>query len=211
MDHGFVMLYLKSILQQPVRNLNQKARPRKVIMSLAKQSRTDRQFMVPYRESKWFGLQKLQWFGYDKRTDTLWLNVFLLKMNPVQSQGGGFKHFFVFSFWHLVFWSQSARFRIERSVVFNLRLTILLRDAIGGSGYTLMLACLSMLDSNFEENLSTLQYATWMNLLTTLFFVNKTHGIWKRAWCTWRYLQFCCTVLGKIHTVAMESPAWNSY
>lgn len=97
MDHGFVMLYLKSILQQPVRNLNRKARPRKVIMSLAKQSRTDRQFMVPYRESKWFGLQKLQWFGYDKRTDTLWLNGFLLKMNPVQSQGGGFKHFFVFS------------------------------------------------------------------------------------------------------------------
>lgn len=57
MDHGFVMLYLKSILQQPVRSLNRKARPRKVIMSLAKQSRTDRQFMVPYRESKWFGLQ----------------------------------------------------------------------------------------------------------------------------------------------------------
>ena len=52
-------------------------------------------------------------------------------------------------------------------MVFNLRLTILLRDAIGGSGYTLMLACLSMLDSNFEENLSTLQYATWMNLLAT--------------------------------------------
>ena len=58
-------------------------------------------------------------------------------------------------------------------MVFNLRLTILLRDAIGGSGYTLMLACLSMLDSNFEENLSTLQYATWMNLLTTLFFCEQ--------------------------------------
>ncbi|CAK9016019.1 Chromosome-associated kinesin KIF4B (Chromokinesin-B) [Durusdinium trenchii] len=39
------------------------------------------------------------------------------------------------------------------------KLTILLRDAIGGSGYTLMLACLSILDSNFEENVSTLQYA----------------------------------------------------
>ena len=43
-----------------------------------------------------------------------------------------------------------------------LRLTILLRDAIGGSGYTLMLACISVLDSNWEENLSTLQYATGM-------------------------------------------------
>jgi len=38
----------------------------------------------------------------------------------------------------------------------------LLRDAIGGSGYTLMLACISVLDSNWEENLSTLQYATGM-------------------------------------------------
>eukprot|EP00435_Cladocopium_sp_Y103_P004387 s315_g1.t1 len=63
---------------------------RKVIMSLAKQSRGASKLMVPYRESK---------------------------------------------------------------------LTILLRDAIGGSGYTLMVACISVLDSNFEENLSTLQYA----------------------------------------------------
>ncbi|CAL1141379.1 unnamed protein product [Cladocopium goreaui] len=63
---------------------------RKVIMSLAKQSRGASKLMVPYRESK---------------------------------------------------------------------LTILLRDAIGGSGYTLMLACISVLDSNWEENLSTLQYA----------------------------------------------------
>ena len=39
------------------------------------------------------------------------------------------------------------------------KLTILLRDALGGSGYTLMLACLSVLDSSVEENLSTLQYA----------------------------------------------------
>ena len=46
-----------------------------------------------------------------------------------------------------------------------LRLTILLRDAIGGSGYTLMLACISVLDSNWEENLSTLQYATGMQRL----------------------------------------------
>ena len=39
------------------------------------------------------------------------------------------------------------------------KLTILLRDALGGSGYTLMVACLSILDSSVEENLSTLQYA----------------------------------------------------
>ena len=39
------------------------------------------------------------------------------------------------------------------------KLTILLRDALGGSGYTLMVACLNMLDSSVEENLSTLQYA----------------------------------------------------
>ncbi|CAJ1438683.1 unnamed protein product [Effrenium voratum] len=39
------------------------------------------------------------------------------------------------------------------------KLTVLLRDAIGGSGYTLMLACLSTLEASFEESLSTLHYA----------------------------------------------------
>merc|ERR1719460_795613 len=39
------------------------------------------------------------------------------------------------------------------------KLTTLLRDAVGGSSYTLMIACLSPNDSHYEENLSTLHYA----------------------------------------------------
>jgi len=40
------------------------------------------------------------------------------------------------------------------------KLTSLLQQAIGGNGFMLMLACLSPADKHYEENLSTLQYAT---------------------------------------------------
>lgn len=40
------------------------------------------------------------------------------------------------------------------------KLTSLLQHAIGGSGFMLMLACLSPADRHYEENLSTLRYAT---------------------------------------------------
>lgn len=40
------------------------------------------------------------------------------------------------------------------------KLTSLLQHAIGGKGFMVMMACLSPADSYFEENLSTLQYAT---------------------------------------------------
>merc|ERR1719428_1835311 len=40
------------------------------------------------------------------------------------------------------------------------KLTSLLKQSFGGNSYTVMLACLSPADSNFDDNLSTLQYAT---------------------------------------------------
>jgi len=40
------------------------------------------------------------------------------------------------------------------------KLTALLKQSLGGSTYCLMIACLSPSDANYEENLSTLQYAT---------------------------------------------------
>jgi len=40
------------------------------------------------------------------------------------------------------------------------KLTSLLQHAIGGAGYLMMLACLSPADKHYEENLSTLQYAS---------------------------------------------------
>lgn len=40
------------------------------------------------------------------------------------------------------------------------KLTSLLQHSIGGNGFMLMLACLSPSDRHYEENLSTLQYAT---------------------------------------------------
>ncbi|CAK0839614.1 unnamed protein product, partial [Prorocentrum cordatum] len=39
------------------------------------------------------------------------------------------------------------------------KLTTLLRDAVGGSSFTLMMACLSPSDAHLDENLSTLHYA----------------------------------------------------
>jgi len=40
------------------------------------------------------------------------------------------------------------------------KLTSLLRQSIGGNSYSLMISCLSPNDRYFEENLSTLNYAT---------------------------------------------------
>merc|ERR1719506_1228426 len=40
------------------------------------------------------------------------------------------------------------------------KLTSLLKQSFGGNSYTVMLACLSPSDGNFDDNLSTLQYAT---------------------------------------------------
>ena len=40
------------------------------------------------------------------------------------------------------------------------KLTSLLKQSLGGNSYCLMIACLSPSDDNYEENLSTLTYAT---------------------------------------------------
>ena len=40
------------------------------------------------------------------------------------------------------------------------KLTCLLKQSLGGNSYTLMVACLSPSDRYFEENLSTLNYAS---------------------------------------------------
>jgi len=40
------------------------------------------------------------------------------------------------------------------------KLTCLLKQSLGGNSYTLMVACLSPSDKYFEENLSTLNYAS---------------------------------------------------
>ena len=40
------------------------------------------------------------------------------------------------------------------------KLTMILKQSLGGNGYTSMIACLSPSDLYCEENLSTLQYAT---------------------------------------------------
>ena len=40
------------------------------------------------------------------------------------------------------------------------KLTCLLRHSLGGNSYALMLACLNPCDSQIEENISTIQYAS---------------------------------------------------
>ena len=40
------------------------------------------------------------------------------------------------------------------------KLTSLLKQSLGGNSYCLMIACLAPSDDNYEENLSTLTYAT---------------------------------------------------
>jgi len=52
------------------------------------------------------------------------------------------------------------------------KLTSLLQHSIGGSGFMLMLACLSPSDRHYEENLSTLQYATQAACITNQPTVN---------------------------------------
>ena len=45
------------------------------------------------------------------------------------------------------------------------KLTQLLKQSLGGNSYCLMIACLSPCDESYEENLSTLQYATKTGLI----------------------------------------------
>jgi len=40
------------------------------------------------------------------------------------------------------------------------KLTCLLKQSLGGNSYCLMIACLSPSDAYYEENISTLNYAT---------------------------------------------------
>ena len=40
------------------------------------------------------------------------------------------------------------------------KLTALLKQSLGGNAYCLFIACLSPSDDNYDENMSTLQYAT---------------------------------------------------
>ena len=48
------------------------------------------------------------------------------------------------------------------------KLTQLLKQSLGGNSYTLMVACLAPSDKYFEENLSTLQYASKASLISNL-------------------------------------------
>lgn len=48
------------------------------------------------------------------------------------------------------------------------KLTCLLKQSLGGNSYTLMVACLSPSDRYFEENLSTLNYASRASLISNL-------------------------------------------
>jgi len=51
--------------------------------------------------------------------------------------------------------------RVDHHIPFrDSKLTALLKQSFGGNSYCLMIACLSPSDENFEENLSTLAYAT---------------------------------------------------
>lgn len=48
------------------------------------------------------------------------------------------------------------------------KLTCLLKQSLGGNSYTLMVACLSPSDKYFEENLSTLNYASRASQISNL-------------------------------------------
>lgn len=48
------------------------------------------------------------------------------------------------------------------------KLTCLLKQSLGGNSYTLMVACLSPSDRYFEENLSTLNYASKASQISNL-------------------------------------------
>merc|ERR1719382_105164 len=53
------------------------------------------------------------------------------------------------------------------------KLTRLLQDSLGGNSHTLMVACVSPADSNFEETISTLRYADRARKIKNKPIVNK--------------------------------------
>ena len=48
------------------------------------------------------------------------------------------------------------------------KLTSVLRQSLGGNSWSLFIACLSPSDDNYDENLSTLQYATKASSVTNI-------------------------------------------
>lgn len=52
------------------------------------------------------------------------------------------------------------------------KLTCLLRQSIGGNSYCLMIACLNPCDSQIEENISTLQYASQASYISNKPVIN---------------------------------------
>ena len=53
------------------------------------------------------------------------------------------------------------------------KLTTILRQSLGGNSYCLMIANLSPIDRFFEENISTLQYASKASLISNLPQINQ--------------------------------------
>lgn len=56
------------------------------------------------------------------------------------------------------------------------KLTRLLKDALGGNGMTVMLACVSPADTNFEETLNTLRFASRASSIVNSVRVNHSVG-----------------------------------
>ena len=55
------------------------------------------------------------------------------------------------------------------------KLTSLLKESLGGKATSLMIACLSSSDSYYEENLSTLDYASLASRITNKIAINEDH------------------------------------
>jgi hypothetical protein len=53
------------------------------------------------------------------------------------------------------------------------KLTSLLMHTLGGNSYTVMVACLSPADECYEENMSTLEYASRAKKITNQVYVNE--------------------------------------
>ena len=53
------------------------------------------------------------------------------------------------------------------------KLTRILKDSLGGNSHTLMVACVSPADSNFEESLNTLRYADRARKIKNKPIVNR--------------------------------------
>ena len=53
------------------------------------------------------------------------------------------------------------------------KLTSLLQDSLGGTSLTVMVACLSPVDDHFDENLSTLEYASRASCISNRVAVNE--------------------------------------